>query len=73
MGKRLPTILGKAIDDTVKTLNEESEEERIVDLVECIHRMDTLMDDMIANRQSGGLISADCVLILSRQAPTNHR
>ena len=57
MGKRLPTILGKAIDDTVKTLNEESEEERIVDLVECIHRMDTLMDDMIANRQSGGLFA----------------
>ena len=72
MGKRLPTILGKAIDDTVKTLNEESEEERIVDLVECIHRMDTLMDDMIANRQSGGLLSADFMLTSSRQAPTYH-
>lgn len=49
MGKRLPTILGKAIDDTIKTLNEESEEERIVDLVRCIERMEDLMDDLHQN------------------------
>ena len=42
MGHRLPTILGKAIDDVVVTLNEESAEERIVDLVACIERMEEL-------------------------------
>jgi hypothetical protein len=35
MGQRLPTILGKAIDDTVRTLNERSDEEEITDLVQC--------------------------------------
>ncbi|GAA5824717.1 hypothetical protein JCM5353_004420 [Sporobolomyces roseus] len=49
MGVRLPTILGKAIDDVVKTLNEEYDEERIVDLTECISRMEDLMDDLHAN------------------------
>jgi len=49
MGKRLPTILGKAIDDTVRTLNEQSEEEVIVDLVKCIERMHTLMQDLSNN------------------------
>ncbi|GAA6007412.1 hypothetical protein JCM11491_004154 [Sporobolomyces phaffii] len=49
MGVRLPTILGKAIDDVVKTLNEEHDEERIVDLTECISRMEDLMDDLHAN------------------------
>lgn len=49
MGKRLPTILGKAIDDTIRTLNEESEEERVVDLVRCIERMEDLMDDLHQN------------------------
>ena len=52
MGKRLPTILGKAIDDTVRTLNEQSEEEVIVDLVKCIERMHTLMQDLSNNSQS---------------------
>ena len=42
MGHRLPTILGKAIDDVVVTLNEESCEERIVDLLACIERMEEL-------------------------------
>lgn len=46
MGHRLPTILGKAIDDTVRTLNENSEEDIIVDLVQCIERMDKLMSDL---------------------------
>lgn len=49
MGVRLPTILGKAIDDVWKTLNNESDEDRILDLVACIHRMDNLMDDMRNN------------------------
>lgn len=36
MGKRLPTILGKAIDDVVRTLNEQSDEDVILDLVACL-------------------------------------
>ena len=39
MGKRLPTILGKAIEDVYKTLNQEWREEVIVDLLQCIERM----------------------------------
>lgn len=50
MGVRLPTILGKAIDDTVKTLNEEWEEDKILDLVACIDRMEDLMADLEQNR-----------------------
>ncbi|KLO15019.1 DUF89-domain-containing protein [Schizopora paradoxa] len=46
MGHRLPTILGKAIDDVVKTLNEQHEEEKIVDLEACIQRMEALMGDL---------------------------
>lgn len=42
MGHRLPTILGKAIEDVVTSLNQESTEDRIVDLVECIERMEEL-------------------------------
>ena len=49
MGVRLPTILGKAIDDTVRTLNEQSEEDKVVDLVKCIERMDELMTDLSGN------------------------
>ncbi|KAN0065556.1 Hairy/enhancer-of-split with YRPW motif protein 2 [Thecaphora frezii] len=49
MGKRLPTILGKAVDDVVKTLNEQYEEEKIVDLAECIERMQKLMNDLNTN------------------------
>lgn len=49
MGKRLPTILGKAVDDVIKTLNEQYEEEKIVDLAKCIERMHTLMDDLQKN------------------------
>ena len=52
MGQRLPTILGKAIDDTIQTLNQESEEDRIVDLVSCIERMENLMDDLHQNVSS---------------------
>ncbi|KAK4048501.1 Hairy/enhancer-of-split with YRPW motif protein 2 [Microbotryomycetes sp. JL201] len=49
MGHRLPTILGKAIDDVVKTLNDEYDEDRIVDLCGCIERMEDLMDDLQGN------------------------
>ena len=46
MGHRLPTILGKAIDDVIRTLNEQSEEDEIVDLVQCIGRMNVLMTEL---------------------------
>ena len=49
MGHRLPTILGKAIDDVIRTLNEQSSEEEVVDLVECIERMEGLMTDLSGN------------------------
>jgi hypothetical protein len=49
MGVRLPSILSKAIDDVVKTLNTESDEEKVVDLTECISRMEDLMDDLHNN------------------------
>lgn len=46
MGHRLPTILGKAIDDVIVTLNEQSFEDRILDLVECIERMEELKREL---------------------------
>ena len=49
MSTRLPTILGKAIDDVVVTLNTEYEEEKVVDLLACIERMEDLMDDLQGN------------------------
>lgn len=49
MSQRLPTILGKGIDDTYKTLNEQHDEERITDLVECVHRMEDLHADLSGN------------------------
>ncbi|WFD21654.1 hypothetical protein MEQU1_000309 [Malassezia equina] len=49
MGKRLPTILGKAIEDTVKTLNEQHDEEMILDLLHCIERMQGLMKELQSN------------------------
>ena len=39
MGVRLPTILGKAIDDTIQTLNTVSDEVEILDLVACVDLM----------------------------------
>ena len=51
MGVRLPTILGKAIDDVWKTLNQEYDEDRITDLISCIHRMEDLMSDLHHNRK----------------------
>jgi hypothetical protein len=49
MGVRLPTILGKAIEDTIRTLNEQYSEDKIVDLVRCIDRMEDLMVDLSGN------------------------
>ena len=46
MGHRLPTILGKGIDDVIRTLNEQSEEDEIVDLIRCIDRMNVLMVEL---------------------------
>jgi len=46
MGHRLPTILGKAIDDVIRTLNEQSEEDEIVDLTRCVDRMNVLMVEL---------------------------
>ncbi|KAK0521196.1 Hairy/enhancer-of-split with YRPW motif protein 2 [Tilletia horrida] len=51
MGKRLPTILGKAIDDVVRTMNEQHDEEKIVDLSKCVDRMQALMNDLSKNRK----------------------
>ncbi|KAJ4472595.1 hypothetical protein C8J55DRAFT_520504 [Lentinula edodes] len=49
MQSRLPTILGKAIDDTTRTLNEQSSEDKVIDLVQCIERMERLMTDLSGN------------------------
>jgi damage-control phosphatase, subfamily III len=49
MGKRLPTILGKAIDDTIRTLNDQHEEVKIVDLLKCIERMGSLKEELQKN------------------------
>ncbi|KAH6917035.1 DUF89 domain-containing protein [Coprinopsis sp. MPI-PUGE-AT-0042] len=49
MQSRLPTILGKAIEDANRTLNSQSSEDRVVDLCECIKRMQILMDDLSGN------------------------
>jgi hypothetical protein len=49
MSVRLPTILGKAIDDVVTTLNQEYDEERILDLTACLTRMEDLLDDLSHN------------------------
>ncbi|KAG7099720.1 hypothetical protein E1B28_001538 [Marasmius oreades] len=51
MASRLPTILGKAIDDTTRTLNEQADEEKVIDLVRCIERMEGLMSDLGGNRK----------------------
>ncbi|KIJ41034.1 hypothetical protein M422DRAFT_229841 [Sphaerobolus stellatus SS14] len=51
MGHRLPTILGKAIDDAVTTLNTLSDEGEILDLADCIERMGELMVDLSENHK----------------------
>lgn len=51
MGHRLPTILGKAIEDVVRSLNELSDRTRIIDLNACIQRMQYLMADLVNNEK----------------------
>lgn len=51
MGVRLPTILGKAIDDVILTLNEQFREAEIRDLCACLERMEDLMEDLQQNRK----------------------
>lgn len=38
-----------AIDDAVRTLNEQHDEDKIVDLVRCIERMEALLSDLDQN------------------------
>ena len=59
MQSRLPTILGKAIEDATRTLNSQSSEERVVDLVQCIHRMGELMTDLSGNAKLRPIIDDD--------------
>lgn len=56
MGVRLPTILGKAIEDVVVTLNQEYEEDKIVDLLGCIERMEDLMEDLQGNARIRAIV-----------------
>jgi hypothetical protein len=49
MGVRLPTILAKAINDVYQTLNQEYDEGRVLDLLDCVERMQQLMDDLHGN------------------------
>jgi len=49
MQSRLPTILGKAIEDAIRTLNDQAEEEEVVDLLQSIERMGELMTDLSGN------------------------
>lgn len=49
MQSRLPTILGKAVEDATRTLNEQSPEELVVDLLASIERMGDLMTDLSGN------------------------
>ncbi|TFK19981.1 DUF89-domain-containing protein [Coprinopsis marcescibilis] len=49
MQSRLPTILGKAIEDATRTLNFQCDEDRVIDLRRCIDRMHELMTDLSGN------------------------
>jgi len=59
MQSRLPTILGKAIEDATRTLNTQSAEDHVVDLVECIERMGELMTDLSGNAKLRPIIDDD--------------
>ncbi len=59
MSSRLPTILGKAIDDAIITLNSVSSEERVIDLAQCIDRMGELMTDLSGNAKLRPIIDDD--------------
>ncbi|KAI0695640.1 hypothetical protein BC835DRAFT_1406164 [Cytidiella melzeri] len=49
MGHRLPTILGKAIEDVLCTVNALSAEDDIIDLLACVKRMEVLKAEMEGN------------------------
>lgn len=51
MGKRLPTILGNAVNDVILTLNQQYDEEQITDLIACMDRMNVLMKELQANKE----------------------
>ncbi|KAF8971724.1 hypothetical protein BDZ97DRAFT_2070949 [Flammula alnicola] len=59
MQSRLPTILGKAIEDATRSLNSQSSEERVVDLVQCIDRMGDLMTDLSGNAKLRPIVDDD--------------
>ena len=59
MQSRLPTILGKAIEDATRTLNSQSSEERALDLVLAIARMDDLMTDLSSNAKLRPIVDDD--------------
>ncbi|KAI0785348.1 hypothetical protein BC629DRAFT_1516488, partial [Irpex lacteus] len=66
MGHRLPTILGKAIEDVLCTLNALSSEDEIVDLLTCVQRMQTLKAEMEGNGKLRPIVDdgeADVALI----------
>jgi len=59
MQSRLPTILGKAIEDATRTLNSQSSEERVLDLAQAINRMGELMIDLSGNAKLRPIIDDD--------------
>jgi hypothetical protein len=59
MSVRLHSIVAKGIEDTIRTMNEEHLEERIVDLVGCIDRMERLKKDLLDNARIRNLIDDD--------------
>ena len=59
MQSRLPTILGKAIEDATRTLNSQSSEERVLDLSQAIDRMGDLMTDLSGNAKLRPIIDDD--------------
>ena len=71
MGHRLPTILGKAIDDVIRTLNEQSEEDEIVDLIRCVDRMNVLMVELSESAKLRPIIDGSSnpivILLLERR------
>lgn len=57
---RLPTILGKAIEDATRTLNEQYEEEKVIDLVQCVERMVSLKTDLSSNANLRYIVDGQC-------------
>ena len=59
MQSRLPTILRKAIEDATCTLDTQSSEERVADLVHTIDRMGDLMTDLSGNAKLRPIMDDD--------------